>query len=604
MTLSRPCVSLVAGCQDPATNFFPGALPIVRPISALLLLFFAVLASTAGCLPTPPAVALAPEGQQDHYVSLLDDPVAEAWYYFSLANLLASDDQGEDALEALQRAIDLDPSSEYLQLALAEIALRLDQEELALKAATTALEINPAAVDAHLLLGKISLNRDDFPSAVVHLRAAHQLEPDKESHLLHLAIALARDGQLKTATETLETFLDTHPDATMIELTLGRLYQEAKESERAEATLRRLLLRRPDLTAARIELGKLYEQLPDGLDRALDVYREVLSENPGDLQLRHHRVSLFINAGRLEEARLELGKILEIRDDDLEAWRKLGLVCLEQERWVEAANAFSQVLRQRPDFIPARFYLGAAQESQGEFAAALENFAAVPLASPLGDDALFHRSFLLQKLGRREEAIELLEERLTRPVGRPHFYEFLAAVYGEAGQEDKALTTLERGLQTFPKHLDLHYSRAIMLEKMGDRLRAEAAMEEVLTLEPNHAEALNYLAYLWAEQGQRLELALEYARRALKLSDRPHIRDTLGWVYFRLGRFEEAQRELQRAVEGLPDDPIVLEHLADALRASGLNDLAVVYYRQALEKAPNNSLLQNKLEKAERALKQ
>jgi tetratricopeptide (TPR) repeat protein len=576
----------------------------VRPIRTLILLvFLPLIFPGVGCLSRSGGNLPLQEAAPAPYISLNDDPAAEAWYFFSLANLLASEDRGEEALAALQDAVERDPRSEYLQLALAELALRLDQEELAFQAATTALELNPAAVDAHLLLGNIYSSRDDFAAAVEHLQAAHQLEPAKESLVLHLAIALTRNGELNQATELLQEFLKNHPDATMVELTLGRLYQEAKNPGLAEATYRRLLSRRPDLDAARIELGKLYEQLPDGLDRALEIYREALADNPGDLKLRHHLVALLVNAGRLDDARLELERILEISGNDLEAWRKLGLVNLEQERWEEAIAAFSQVLHQRPDFVPARFYLGVAQENQDELEAALENFAAVPAASPLADDALFHRAFLLQKLGRREQAIALLEERLTRPTDRPQVFEFLAALYGDDGASDQALATLERGLQAFPNHLGLHYSRAILLEKSGDRDRAAAAMEVLLKLDPNHAEALNYLAYLWAERGEQLERALDYARRALSLSDRPHIRDTLGWVYYQLGRFEEALRELQRAAEGLPDDPIVLEHLGDACRASHLYDLAALYYRQALDKTPENKALKDKLEKVVQELK-
>jgi len=107
----------------------------------------------------------------------------------------------------------------------------------------------------------------------------------------------------------------------------------------------------------------------------------------------------------------------------------------------------------------------------------------------------------------------------------------------------------------------------------------------VIELAPENASALNYLGYTYADMGIHLEEAEALIKEALKHKpDDGYITDSLGWVYFKMGRYEEALEYLQRAVALTPDDPIIMEHLGDAY--AKLNDLdnAVKYYNRSLEK--------------------
>ena len=93
-------------------------------------------------------------------------------------------------------------------------------------------------------------------------------------------------------------------------------------------------------------------------------------------------------------------------------------------------------------------------------------------------------------------------------------------------------------------------------------------MEKVLELQPDHAEALNYIGYTWADKNMHLEKALEYIFKANELKpDNGFIIDSLGWAYYRLGDFQQAVRELERSVELMPDDPHIFDHLGDVYRS-------------------------------------
>jgi tetratricopeptide (TPR) repeat protein len=120
-------------------------------------------------------------------------------------------------------------------------------------------------------------------------------------------------------------------------------------------------------------------------------------------------------------------------------------------------------------------------------------------------------------------------------------------------------------------------------------------------LNPDNAEALNYLGYTYADHGIFLEEAEELVSKAARLRPEDgYIVDSLGWVYFKQGRFPEAARELERAGSLVPDDPVILEHLGDAYRQLGQGARALEVYRKALEKAKEED--RNRIDEKIRAL--
>ena len=135
--------------------------------------------------------------------------------------------------------------------------------------------------------------------------------------------------------------------------------------------------------------------------------------------------------------------------------------------------------------------------------------------------------------------------------------------------------------------------------------RKEQALEyakKALKLDADYVPALNYIGYTFAEMGINLDEAERLVRKAVELSpDDGFILDSLGWVYFRKGKVENAIRYLRKAHELVPDDPVIAEHLADAYAARQMFDRAVEVYRQAVKNAKKGEekrRLKRKLEKA------
>lgn len=212
------------------------------------------------------------------------------------------------------------------------------------------------------------------------------------------------------------------------------------------------------------------------------------------------------------------------------------------------------------------------------------------------DDPSFHaaelgRAEVLRAAGRQEAAIEVLDA-----LSRSH--PDLAEVYATKGDTLRQAERYAEAITTYTRALDLydadhssrwfvHFTRGIAHHKTDNWTGAEADFRASLALRPDHPQVLNYLGYSLVERGEKLDEALGMIETAA--AARPEngaIVDSLGWVYFQLGRYEDAVVHLERAASLEPVDPVINDHLGDALWAVGREIEARFQWERALSFEP------------------
>lgn len=558
---------------------------------------FAVLLTflLSGCLAAVPADVDKVVSEEAPYVSRLNEPQANAYFHYTRARMLLAEGNYAAAVEAYRSAIDYDPDDDELRFELAELYIALEQAQNAIRTVEDLLLRNPDSVKANLILANAYFGNRQPERAIPYFRHVVGLTPDDEQVRLHLAIALVRVGEVDLAADQLKELLNRNPDSVPGRLAMARLYRETGLNQLAVEQYRDLLRRHPDVDQAYLELGLLYEELKEW-QQALDVFSEVLQERPLDFALRHHLARIYVGMKRYDDALEELNVIVALKPEDFDARRKIGLIYLEQQRWAEAVELFSEMLTLSPDLDPARYYLGTAYERQEEWQDALDAFLGIGRESALYDDAVAHISYIYLETGRLDEAIRLLETSLAERPPRPQLFNYLASLYTSAERHDVALATIERGRELYPDNVDLLYQWGLLLERSGRHAEAMQAMKKLIAVDDSHAEALNFVAYALAVDNRDLEEALVHAERAISLKPAPHILDTLGWVYYRLGRFNEALEVIRDASRQLASDAVIFEHLGDIYLALDNPAQARAAYVRALELQPDNAELRAKLE--------
>ncbi len=234
-----------------------------------------------------------------------------------------------------------------------------------------------------------------------------------------------------------------------------------------------------------------------------------------------------------------------------------------------AASYIQLALYLDPSNSLARFALADFYERLKDFKAAAAAYEKVPEELALYDSANVHRALVLNANDQADEAQQVLRDVIEHD---PKAMDALVALGNILRTREKFAEAVE----VYTKALDLaeargeqnwtlHYFRGIANERTGNWEQAEADLKTALDMEPGQPLVLNYLGYSWIDQGSHLEEGLSMIQQAVEA--RPNdgfIVDSLGWAYYKLGRYQDAVDHLERAVELMPQEAVINDHLGDA----------------------------------------
>ena len=568
---------------------------IVKNIYLLLSLMVVLV----GCVPSGshPVPAQQPHRAFD-YQSELAEPHAKALYAFSRFRLLGSENRWDEAIASLERAVQFDPDTDYLQLILAKAYLHREQPEKAVTTLKNLLKKSPDNFDAHELLGDVYSYQQNFAAALTHFRRALEYEPEREALQMRLVMTLARLERQDEAIDLLEQLTAKHPDAIIARLSLARFYLEKGLTDKAKHEYQSLLEQDPGQQQAILEYGQLLEQ--QDVPAALELYQTALKWNPLAAAIHQRLGQLYLSRQQPEAALEQFHAVRQQFPDNQQIIGRMALIELELERW-EAAEADFRLLLDTPQHQDQnRYYLAIALSAQGKTAEAINTLKLISTDAKIYPDTVLQLAYLYKQAGQQNKAVETLQQALSEDLSSPDIYYYLTAFLADQGKHEEARTVAVTGVEKYPDDIRLLYQLGIFYEKSGEHQAATEKMKAVLQLNPDHADALNFLAYQQAEQGIGLDSALAQAQKALAIKPSGYIRDTLGWIFFKLGRFAESRVQLEEAVRMQPEDAVIREHLGDLYRAMKLWQLAKDTYRQVLQLDPQAIQAGEKLRVLER----
>lgn len=563
----------------------------------------------------------------------------DAAFRFAFGRLLAEEGSTGDARRELERAVELDPEDPYLRLELANLLAsvgawegatrevgrarelapenpdvlrtfgqihlyQVREDPTALQEAQAALErlreIAPEDLDSLNSLGRIYLSEQRFDDAADVFRQILGVWPGHPVARSSLIDALLRGGRTDEAEAALRDFLRHDPEAPRLRRVLAELLSEKGDHEGAARVLREgseELLSEPEISR-RLAL-ELY-QAGDS-EAALRYLEPWIAQEPGDHRARLLRALLLSGLGRYDEAEAELSKLHEEHPDDVEVASLLARHHLRASRWQKALDVTEPFLENSVADDAAELALISAQALRelGRDAEALDRLALIASDGELGPRSTALQAEILLDTDRAGQAESLLADLASSDQADE--LSLAAGVYQRTGHYDEAIPILVRLVGMDPESVEHRFWLASAYERTGSFEEAEDGFEAILDADPEFAPALNYLGYMWAERGVRLDEALSLVEKAVSLEpDNGAYMDSLGWAHFQLGDYEQALQHLERAVDLEGDDATIFEHLGDTYRALGRLDEARDRYRRGLELAGDNAAaLERKLDELE-----
>jgi tetratricopeptide (TPR) repeat protein len=464
--------------------------------------------------------------------------------YYALGGIYFELNQPEKAIEAYEKFQELVASTDSGYREIAKYYIRDGKNEKAIDYLLKGLKIQPDSAESLVILGELYSKLDKSKEAIPIYRKLLEVTGNNAGVSRQLASSLIDSGEYNEAVDLLNELLKIYPRDKKARILLGRAQIELREYPKAIDTLQSVLSSDSSSMEAQFYLGNAYQQSGD-LPEAIKVFSGLLDKTPADSD--------------------------ESKTNRLAFQQHLADCYLERGENEKAVALYQEAVKVDPALTPQ---LVEAYRLSRQFDKALPLGKQEFLKNP--DDiriAVIYARTLVDS-GKVKEGTDVLSKLLTSNPSNIGIYVTLSQVYIQNkryADAEKILRRAEdRKLDSERDREQLKYWRATVYERQKDFDRAESLFKEILKSNPNNAAVLNYIGYMLADQGVRLDEAVQYVKEALNIEPRNGAYlDSLGWAFFKLNDYKNAEHYLLQADELIKNDPVIDEHLGDLYFKTG-----------------------------------
>lgn len=473
-----------------------------------------------------------------------------------IGNLRVAADQYNKALEYF-------PESYVIRLSYARVLFTMEQY---FEALTVLAPIYPEDVPVYELRGSCYRSVGEDDSARASFLQLVGLDDNNSMAYSYLAGDYRRFRNLDSLIWAYQNLTRIRPDNYRLLGELAKLQAQKGNVEVAKQSFRKSIEANSSLhnTLAFTGLGELY-QLTGDLDSAMTVFKQGLLADPNSVLLNRIVVSQYWQSDSLAKALPYALRLAKLSPLDRAESRRVGIIYYGLDSLDLADSVLQAIVESGENNWVNHFYLGR-----------------IALRRDSLKTALFHFSRVTQQADTLAQSwLDL--GRVYRLMKRPQ------------AEIDSYKTGLDR-IRSTEAGVPLMFALGAAYEQNNQFDRAKTAFEETIALAPDHSQALNYLGYMLADRGVQLHYARELIEKAIAQSpNNAAFLDSYGWVFYRLGDYDQALTFLSRAA-ALDIDPVILDHLGDTHAALGEMEEARKWWSKALNLTPDNPEIKEKLE--------
>jgi tetratricopeptide (TPR) repeat protein len=505
----------------------------------------------------------------------------------------------------------------------------------ALAAYRKVLDVDPGQAELASRVAALLARQDDFPQAIDILKDAIKAKPNASEPLLQLAFIYAKYlRRPDQAIDYVNRAIALNPRNIEAYERLCEIALAAGDEKRALQCLDRAAEVRSDEASFWTRLGKLYLAVvvkpdqplpPNQAARLNEIFKRAADHAGEDPAILKEVADFYASTEQLQQAIPLYLHLLELAPDDATATsarEKLATGFVLTNQRDKAVDMLEQLIKEHPEKYQAYDLLAGllddsararerekkADQAKALFAKAAANYEQSLLINPDRPGPYLHLAELaLGPLKESERAVKVLTEARQHFPQTPEMVYYLAIAQREAKHSQEAVATFEEALHEAElggadiANGRFYFDYGAAAEQAGLYDKAADLFRKSITSDPaNAADAYNYLAYMWADHNMHLEEAEQMIRVALQMNpNNGAYVDTLGWLEFRQGKFDQALTDLLRAEQKLThDDPVVLEHIGDVCAKLNKTGQALDSWQKALNLDPQNKKLANKIDNA------
>lgn len=524
---------------------------------------------------------------------------ADALAHYLAAIMYQRDGRYEQYIEELRKASELAPGSSTILSRLGEAYMRMQEYDKARETYEKAVREAPDDAVLWVWLGAAYQQLDRHDDAVNAFEKAIGLAPDNPLGYQALIEAESRSNDYVATVELYRRLIELRPDSAELYLQLGASLARVRDTEGARDAFRTALALKPNLHRARFALAYVLLDLEQPEESARQ-FERYLDDNPTDTDAREGLAGALARLGRFDEALEQLDRVIAEGPDEPvhQIERMYLLVRAGQPR--EAAAASPPI---EAPFLGTVLRALARRQTGEPYLPLLES-----LDDAEGDLSAEGRDFLSELLslfGNKETGqflIDALQEFRSEGVPSKAVDFFLGRTYLVLERYAEAAEVLAGAARRHPLDKWLQYETAGAYEQLDNFPEAEKYLRACLALDPEDAEVMNFLGYLYAEENVKLDEAEDLLNKALQADpENPFYLDSLGWIYYRKGKADKAIELIRKAIMNMDsDDAVLRDHLGDAYLLDGQPEKALAEWKRARRLDPKLEGVQEKIDRHEK----
>lgn len=447
-------------------------------------------------------------------------------------------------------------------------ALFAQDKEVSLQATLLWASLDPNNPQVKQILIGLLIKQGQFDQAVSNLEnLLESLKTDPQQQQEVLSALLEQEEDKNKSVSLLKKLTEARPKDTAVLLLHARLLMDDNQLTEAQPVLQKILaLDSNHEQAALLYAHSLEKQ--NKIKEAIAWLKQQIDRNTNEnWQFLYAR--LLATDEQYDESIRQFKQLLAKHPQRSEFLYALGLLYLQTKQLAPAKKYFVSLLNNKSQKDTAIFYLGRIAEAEHNFEDALEWYRKVQK----GDNYLNSQARIASIYVEQNQLSKAIEYLQSIPVENNQeaiaLIQLGADLLIQKSRLDDAMTVYNRALESDPESVDLLYARATLADKMGNFELFEKDLRTILEINPKDVEALNTLGFSLADKTERYQEAQGLIKQALELRPNAyHILDSMGWVLYRLGQYDQALEYLNKA-KVIQDDAEVNAHLIEVLWIKG-----------------------------------
>ncbi len=485
--------------------------------------------------------------------------------------------------------------------------------------------------------GLVAEDNSDQDAMLESYRRALELDPGYAELAVKVAYELARRNDvsggiqiLKDAIKAAEQALALAPDNFKSYLAVHELYQSTGQQPKADALIARAVKVDSKASHYWTELGEFLQKIylkedgsctPDELNRMNAVYQRLSELGSDDPAILAKVADYYVLSKQVKEAIPRYLAVLKMepKGDDPALGNvneKLARSLIFTGQRDDAIGVLEEMVKENPQRFDTYELLGELYEQKGDVDRAVQNYEHSLLLDSSEPVNHLRLADVLRQAKRYDKAVELLQKAREKFPDRPFITYGLALALSQARRHDEALAAFAQAQADAESrneellNASFYFSYGAAAEQAGKLDKAAELLKQSIELDPNAAQAYNYLGYMWVDRGEHMDEAGNLIKKAVELDpENGAYLDSLGWFYFKRGEGDKALKELLRAQENIlredkRDDAVVLDHIGDAYLKLGKTPEALSYWQKAVTLDQDDKTLTAKIAEKIEAAKQ